>query len=160
MRASRPLGARRFGDHRDFSCRRTVATVRAVVSRVSHTTFDCGNAFALSEWWKQVLGYTDLPDDPNEAGDEECMIVDPSTGHRVLFIQVPDDKSVKNRVHLDLVPTDRRRDDEIDRVVALGATTLADRRNADGTGWVTLGDPEGNEFCIVRSDMERQEHTA
>jgi Glyoxalase-like domain len=78
----------------------------------------------------------------------------------VHLIQVPDGKSVKNRVHLDLVPTDRRRDDEIDRVVALGATTLADRRNADGTGWVTLGDPEGNEFCIVRSDMERREHTA
>jgi catechol 2,3-dioxygenase-like lactoylglutathione lyase family enzyme len=131
-----------------------------MVSRVSHTTFDCADAFALSEWWKRVLGYTDVQDDPNEAGDEECMIVDPSTGHRLLFIQVPDARSVKNRVHLDLAPTDRRRDDEIDRVVALGATTLADRRNADGTGWVTLGDPEGNEFCIVRSDEERRERPA
>ncbi len=131
-----------------------------MVSRVSHTTVDCADAFALSEWWKQVLGYADVPGDPNEAGDEECMIVDPSTGHRLLFIEVPDHKSVKNRVHLDLAPTDRRRDDEVDRVVALGATMLADLRNADGTGWVTLIDPEGNEFCVLRSDEERREASA
>jgi predicted enzyme related to lactoylglutathione lyase len=40
-------------------------------------------------------------------------------------------------------------------VVALGARQIADRRNADGTGWMVLADPEGNEFCILRSDAER-----
>ena len=84
-----------------------------MASRVSHTTFDCHNAFALCTWWKQVLDYSDVVGDPNEPGDEECMIVDPASGHRVLFIEVDDDKVVKNRVHLDLVPTDRRRDPEI-----------------------------------------------
>jgi Glyoxalase-like domain len=83
------------------------------------------------------------------------MIVDPASGHRLLFIEVPDDRQVKNRIHLDLAPTDRRRDVEIIRVLALGAREVADRRNPDGTGWMVLADPEGNEFCIVRSDEER-----
>jgi hypothetical protein len=123
--------------------------------RVSHTTIDCHDAYALSEWWKPILGYTDVPGDPNEPGHEECMIVDPVGGHRLLFIEVPDTKVVKNRVHLDLVPTDRRRDAEVERAVQHGAREVADLRNPDGTGWVVLADPEGNEFCILRSDEER-----
>ena len=126
-----------------------------MVSRVKTTTFDCRDAFALSTWWKQVLGYTDLPDDPNEPGHDECEIMDPASGHRLLFIETGDTKQVKNRVHLDLTPTDRTRDAEIERVIALGATEVADLRNSDGTGWMVLTDPEGNEFCIVRSDAER-----
>jgi hypothetical protein len=124
-------------------------------SRISHTTVDCHNAYELSAWWCQVLGYTYVPGDPNEAGDEECMIIDAGTGHQVLFIEVPDGKTAKNRVHFDLVPTDRARDAEVERVRAMGATLIADRRRPDGTGWAVLGDPEGNEFCVLRSDPER-----
>ena len=126
-----------------------------MVSRVSHTTIDSRDAFTLATWWQQVLGYSDIPGDPNETGDEECMIVDPSSGHRLLFIETSDARRGKNRVHLDLSPTDRTRDEEIGRVVGLGATEIADRRQPDGTGWVVLADPEGNEFCILRSDAER-----
>ena len=126
-----------------------------MTARVSHTTIDCRDAYALSEWWKQLLDYTDVPGDPNEPGHEECMILDPATGHRLLFIEVPDPKTVKNRVHLDLSPTDGRRDDEVERVRRLGATEVADLRRSDGTGWVTFADPEGNEFCVLRSDEER-----
>jgi catechol 2,3-dioxygenase-like lactoylglutathione lyase family enzyme len=126
-------------------------------SRVSHTTIDCRDAFQLSEWWKQVLGYTDIPDDPNQPGHEECMIVDPTSGHRLLFIEVDELKVDDGRIHLDLAPTDRRRDDEIERVLDLGAVPIADRRNPDGTGWMVLADPAGNRFCIVRSDEERAE---
>ena len=126
-----------------------------MTSRVSHTTFDCRNAFELSEWWKPVLGYVDLPDDPNEPGDEECMILDPTTGHRLLFIEVDHVREPDGRVHLDLTPVDRRRDDEIQRILALGAAEIADRRHHDGTGWMVLADPEGNHFCILRSDHER-----
>lgn len=84
------------------------------------------------------------------------MIIDPHGPQRLLFIEVPDSKQVKNRLHLDLVPTDRTRDEEIERVVALGATPIADLRRVDGTGWLVLGDPEGNEFCVLRSDAERE----
>jgi hypothetical protein len=131
-----------------------------MTSRVSHTTIDCHNAYELSEWWKPVLGYADVDDDPNLPGHEECTIVDPASGHSLLFIEVPEAKQVKNRIHLDLRPTDRRRDDEIERVLGLGATEVADLRNADGTGWMVLADPQGNEFCILRSDAEVAEHGA
>ncbi|MAT04723.1 MAG: glyoxalase [Acidimicrobiaceae bacterium] len=126
-----------------------------MASRISHTTLDCLDAFELSEWWKQVLRYADIPGDPNEPGDEECMIVDPSSDHRLLFIEVDELRSEDGRIHFDLVPTDRRRDDEVERVLALGAARIADRRNSDGTGWMVLADPAGNRFCILRSDEER-----
>lgn len=131
-----------------------------MASRISHTSFDAHDAYAQSEWWKKVLlGYTDVEGDPNEPGHEECMIVPPTDGSAgtagpLLFIEVPEGKSVKNRLHLDLRPTDRSREEEVERVVALGAAVLDDRRTTDGRGWVVLADPEGNEFCILRSDAE------
>jgi catechol 2,3-dioxygenase-like lactoylglutathione lyase family enzyme len=128
-----------------------------MTSRVSHTTFDCRDAFALSTFWKQVLGYHDVPGDPNEPGHEECMIIGSDAEPRLLFIEVPEGKQVKNRVHLDLEPTDRARDDEIERVVALGAKPLHDFRTENGSGWLVLADPEGNEFCILRSQAERDQ---
>jgi hypothetical protein len=73
----------------------------------------------------------------------------------LLFIQVPESKSVKNRAHLDLMPTDRSRDEEVDRLLGLGGTLFADHRRPDGTGWAVLADPEGNEFCVERSAAER-----
>jgi hypothetical protein len=64
-----------------------------MTSYIAHTSVDCRNAYELSEWWKQVVGYTDLPEDPNEPGHEECLILDPESGHRVLFIEVPEGMS-------------------------------------------------------------------
>ena len=123
---------------------------------VSHTTIDAHNAYELSEWWKRLLGYEDIPDDPNEPGYEECMIRDPQTGHQLLVIEVPDEKVAKNRIHLDLRPREGTRDEEIERVRALGATELSDHRGqyGPGSGWVVFADPEGNEFCILRSVPE------
>ena len=128
-----------------------------MTSFISHTTVDCHNAYELSEWWKQVLGYVDIDGDPNLPGHEECMIVSPETGHKVLFIEVPDQKRVKNRIHFDVQPHTGTRDEEVARVVALGATEIDDQRDhhGPGIGWVVLADPEGNEFCILRSDEER-----
>jgi hypothetical protein len=128
-----------------------------MTSRVAHTTVDCANAFVLSEWWKVVLDYVDLEDDPNEPGHEECMIVSRDGSHRLLFIEVSEGKIAKNRLHLDLEPVEGRRDEELARLVALGAGEVADHRGIHGptTGWVVLADPEGNEFCILRSSAER-----
>lgn len=125
-------------------------------SYISHTCVDCANAYELSEWWKQVLGYVDVPDDPNLPGHEECMIRDPETGHQVLFIEVSDAKSVKNRIHFDLRPRSGTRDEEVERLLGLGATQVADHRGiyGPGSGWVTFADPEGNEFDLVRSLAE------
>jgi hypothetical protein len=129
-----------------------------MTSFVSHTTIDCSNAYELSTWWKDLLGYVDVPDDPNEPGHEECMIVSPETGHRLLFIEVPEPKSVKNRIHLDLRPSTGTRDEEVERARTLGANQVSDHRGqyGPGTGWVVLADPEGNEFCILRSEAEMQ----
>ena len=97
----------------------------------------------------------DLADDPNEPGDEECAITDPMSGHQLLFIEVGELHPAPGRIHFDLAPTDRRRDEEIARVRAFGAEVVADRRRPDGTGWMVLADPARNHFCIVRSDEER-----
>ena len=131
-----------------------------MTARISHTTVDCTDAYALSTWWKQVLGYVDFADDPNEPGDEECLILDARSGHRLLFVEVPDsDSAVKNSMHLDLRPQSGTRDEELDRLLDLGATVYADYRDIHGagTGWVTLRDPEGNLFCILRHESEFEE---
>ncbi len=129
-----------------------------MTSRVSHTTLDCHHAYELSEWWKGVLDYVDVEGDPNEPGHEECMILSRDGAHRVLFIEVPEGKTVKNRIHFDLEPTEGTRDDELARLLAHGATEVADHRGqyGPGTGWVILADPEGNEFCILRNATERE----
>ncbi len=122
---------------------------------ISHTSIDSLDAYAMSVFWGEVLGFAEAPDDPNEAGDEECMILSADGGHRLLFIEVPDPKQVKNRLHLDLKPAEGTREGELERLLGLGARAVADRRRPDGSGWVVLADPEGNEFCILRSDAER-----
>jgi hypothetical protein len=125
-----------------------------MTSRISHTTVDSRNAYAQSVWWAKVLDMSEDPADPNLPGHEECMIFTLDGRQRVLFIEVPDTKEIKNRLHFDIRPTDVTRDEEIERVLALGATEYEDHRLPDGRGWMTLTDPEGNEFCILRGDLE------
>ncbi|HVQ95551.1 MAG TPA: VOC family protein [Mycobacteriales bacterium] len=126
-----------------------------MTARISHTTFDAVDAYAQSVFWARVLGFAEDPDDPNLAGHDECMIFSPDGTQRILFIEVPDRKQVKNRLHLDLMPAAGSRDEELARLLDLGASVVHDLRRPDGPGWVVLGDPEGNEFCILRSDAER-----
>ncbi|MET8542076.1 VOC family protein [Kitasatospora sp. NPDC004799] len=122
-----------------------------MASLVRHVTIDCADPHSLAGFWAAALEGS-LSEDDNP-GDDEALV--DSAGAALLFIRVPEGKSVKNRVHLDLQPQDRSRDEEVERVVALGATVVADHRRPDGTGWVTLTDPEGNEFCVERSQAER-----
>jgi predicted enzyme related to lactoylglutathione lyase len=122
---------------------------------ISHTTIDATDAYAQSLFWEKVLGFAPDPDDPNEPGHEECMIFSPDGRTRVLFIEVPEKKQVKNRMHFDLVPAEGTRDEEAARLISIGATVVDDLRRPDGSGWVVLADPEGNEFCILRSEAER-----
>jgi hypothetical protein len=82
------------------------------------------------------------------------MIYSADGRHRLLLVEVPRCEARQNRIHLDLRPAEGTRDAELARLVGLGASLLADHRSADGTGWVTLADPEGNEFCLLRSKAE------
>jgi hypothetical protein len=133
-------------------------------------TIDCSSPHELADWWAEALGWTVEPSDEAfirrmiEAGHaseedttthrgvlvwrEGAAINSPDPGRpRVLFQQVPEGKSVKNRVHLDLRPGDEDPAAVVDRLVALGATELW--RGSQGPhSWVTLADPEGNEFCV------------
>lgn len=121
--------------------------------RVSHTSVDSRNAYAQSLFWAEVLGYHQNPADPNEPGHEECLLYSPDDRHRILFIEVPEGKTTKNRLHFDLRPTDLSQAEEVDRLLGLGASVHADLRHGD-VGWVTMLDPEGNEFCVLRSELE------
>lgn len=126
---------------------------------LSHTTINCRDAYQLSEWWKLLLDYTDIPGDPNEPGHDHCMIMDADTGQRLLFIEVPDAASSDTSgIHFDLRPRSGTRDEEIDRVRRLGATEVADHRGiyGPGSGWLVFADPEGNLFCVLRSEQELQ----
>ena len=71
---------------------------------ISHTSFDSFDAHAMSVFWGLVLGFIEDPDDPNEPGHEECVIFSVDGSQHLLFVEVPDAKSVKNRLHLDLKP--------------------------------------------------------
>jgi predicted enzyme related to lactoylglutathione lyase len=116
-------------------------------------TFDAGDAHSLARFWAELLGWHVFYDDDPEILVAPHFPADDVT--TLLFIPVPEGKTAKNRVHLDLASTDRTRDEEVERAVALGATVIGDHRKEDGSGWVTLADPEGNELCIVRSVAER-----
>ena len=124
-----------------------------MASSVRHVTVDCSDAYTLATFWAAVLNAKIGDDD--EPGDPEALVE--TAGAALLFVTVPERKSVKNRVHLDLQPQDRTRDQEVERLLELGATLVGDHRREDGKGWVTLADPEGNEFCVERSAAERAE---
>jgi predicted enzyme related to lactoylglutathione lyase len=125
-----------------------------VTSMIRNVTIDCSDPYALSGFWLQVLGYVRADDD--FPGDPECTLLPVDDGRTALvFERVPEQKSVKNRLHLDLQPSDLLRDAEVERVIGLGASLVADHRAPDGAGWAVLADPEGNEFCVLRSAAER-----
>lgn len=117
-----------------------------------NTCFDSADPYRLAQFWSDVLG---IPvDEDCKPGDDEVGF-ELGDGQYLLFLQVPEPKTVKNRVHLCLEPQ-QPREAEVERLLALGATMYDDRRNPDGTGWAVLRDPEGNELCVLRSAPERE----
>ena len=105
---------------------------------------DCHDKATLSEFWGGVFGIA--PEPPDEDGD---IVVRPPGGSvGLLFLEVPEAKSVKNRLHLDLTPDPGTQAAEVDRLLALGATR-ADVGQTGDESWVVLADPEGNEFCVL-----------
>lgn len=127
-----------------------MASIRDVV-------FDSAHPASAARFWAEVLDdYAVAPYDAeelarlrakgiNDPEDDPSVVLLPSGGRvpRIFFQLVPEGKQVKNRVHLDLSADDP--DAEVERLCALGASILAEHDD-----WVTLQDPEGNEFCVMR----------
>jgi hypothetical protein len=115
-----------------------------MASRTSNFCIDAADPRAQVAWWAQVL------DDFEPAGDDdedEAELRGPA-GRSLIFLRVPEPKTVKNRMHVCLRPVDRSRDEEVERLLSLGATLVNDLRTGD-TGWAVLADLEGNEFCVL-----------
>ena len=108
---------------------------------VYSVTIDCSNPAALARFWAEVLDYKVTFEE-----DEEVVIQPKDgSGGALLFATTTDEKVVKNRMHLDLNPTDQKA--EVERVKALGAKEVDIGQT--NVPWVVLADPEGNEFCIL-----------
>ncbi|MFF1902899.1 VOC family protein [Kitasatospora sp. NPDC058218] len=122
-----------------------------MVSVLQNVAIDCADAYALARFWSEVLGCPLHPDD--RPGDPETEVMLPE-GPLLHFNQVPEPKTVKNRLHLCLRP-ETTREEEVERLLNLGATLVDDRREPEGPGWAVLADPEGNEFCVLRSAADR-----
>ncbi len=103
---------------------------------------DAADPAALGRWWAEALGWVVV----DESADE--YEIQPEKGRLpgLLFVRVADDKVVKNRLHLDFRPDDQ--ESEVTRLLALGARH-ADVGQTGEVSWVTLADPEGNEFCVL-----------
>ncbi|KIH99059.1 glyoxalase [Streptomonospora alba] len=125
-----------------------------MTSKFTELAIDCADPGALARFWCAVLDY-----EVREEDDGIVMIGSPAVPEgkdrrgpvppMLTFARVPEGKSAKNRLHIDVNPTDREQDEEVRRLLDLGA------RHADvGEGdesWVVLADPEGNEFCVLAS---------
>jgi hypothetical protein len=116
--------------------------------RLQNISFDCLDANRLAEFWAAALGWRITSVDPEE------VVIEPPVGSRdegiapdIIFLPVTEDRVAKNRVHLDLRPSDQVA--EVQRLEGLGATRVDIGQPSDCT-WVVLADPEGNEFCVLR----------
>jgi len=118
---------------------------------------DCRDVAAQSRWWAEALDWRVA----YEAADEVVLIppyvLEPTRdvppverGPGLIFVSVPEGKTVKNRLHIDLAPSqDTGQEAEIRRLEALGATRTDVGQDPDKVSWVVMADPEGNEFCVL-----------
>ena len=113
--------------------------------RLHHIVIDAHDLPRLAQFWTQALGWQVLSD----RQDEIVIGTGPNAPVGICFMPVTDPKTVKNRVHIDLTTSAADRDQEIGRLLALGARRV-DIGQSGAESWTVLADPEGNEFCIVR----------
>ena len=129
--------------------------------KIDSIVFDCIDAAPLARFWSAALGWSVAPYDEDELArlrdegvtdpeDDPSVLVEPpedSDLPTLFFTEVPEDKMVKNRVHLDLV-ADTAIEDDVERLRGLGAT-LRNWSEEGGSVWAVMLDPEGNEFCVL-----------
>ncbi len=108
---------------------------------------DAADPKALGRWWAQALNWEVTYEDDDETDVASGRGPDGKELEPFLtFVSVTEQKTAKNRLHIDLAPDDR--DAEVERLLGLGATR-ADIGQGDDVSWVVLADPEGNEFCVL-----------
>ncbi|MEZ5175506.1 MAG: VOC family protein [Acidimicrobiia bacterium] len=123
-----------------------------MVMRWQSISVDSNEPAAIARWWAELLGWRITHEDNEE------VVLEPPAGSPengvspdILFLRVPESKSTKNRLHFDLRPDDQSA--EVARAESLGARRVSVGQSAD-VSWVVMADPEGNEFCILRSMAE------
>ena len=123
------------------------AITERMCASILNVTFDCSDAGLVARFWSEVVGWPssrqDMPGNPFWLVAES-----ENSSPRLVFVEVPESKGEKNRVHLDLIPSRGSQQDEVLRIESLGARIVDDRRGVEPGGWVVMEDPEGNEFCI------------
>lgn len=129
-----------------------------MTARLTEIVVDCRDPLALATFWASVLDYhvvraeggqVEIAASRHEVADLARQARLAAVIPTLVFVTVPEDKSVKNRLHLDIRPVDCSYDAEVERLIRLGA-----RRQDLGAGvqpWAVLADPEGNEFCVLAS---------
>jgi predicted enzyme related to lactoylglutathione lyase len=114
-------------------------------------TVDCRDALVVGRFWAEALGWS-LEDDSEP---DDALVTDPSgRAPRLLFLRVPEPKIVKNRVHLD-IRAESSMAEEVARLEALGAIIVREVSEDEDDVFTVMQDPEGNEFCVERSEAER-----
>ncbi|MGY0488934.1 VOC family protein [Streptomyces sp. WG-D5] len=126
-----------------------------MTSRFTELGVDCHDPERLAAFWCEVLDFKVLERRPDmvEIGSWEPTVEDVRAGQKpptLVFLRVPEAKAGKNRLHLDVSPIDRGTEDEVTRLLGLGATR-ADVGQGPDRSWVVMADPEGNEFCVLRT---------
>lgn len=118
-------------------------------SRFTELVVDGADPQRLAEFWMAVLGW-----EPTGRYEGAVEIADPTGGGPSLtFVPVPDEKRIKNRLHIDVNPVGCSQDEEVERLIGLGARR-ADVGQGPAVTWVVLADPEGNEFCVLRARLD------
>lgn len=118
------------------------SSIRGVSVRWYSVVVDSRNPSTLARFWADVLGYRIVFEEP----DEVVLARDEDSYPTLVFVPVPESKTVKNRLHIDLAPDDR--DAAVERIKQLGARPVDVGQGPD-VSWVVLADPEGNEFCVL-----------
>jgi predicted enzyme related to lactoylglutathione lyase len=113
--------------------------------RLHHIVIDTHDLPGLARFWTQALGWPVL----SEREREIVIGPDVNAPIGICFMPVTDAKTVKNRVHVDVTTSAADRDQEIERLIGLGARRV-DVGQTGEESWTVLADPEGNEFCVVR----------
>jgi hypothetical protein len=119
-------------------------------ARFTELVIDCRDPNRVAEFWAAVLGYDIIERGPD--GEIEIGLRG-SVAPTLLFAPVPEGKTVKNRIHIDVNPTDTDQDDELHRLIRLGARRV-DVGQGNHVSWIVLADVEDNEFCLLRRRVE------